>query len=85
MNDDIRMLEVIKNEIERQISESIDEEIEKRTEAFHRELTENKDRFIAEVMNGIRITQEFDPMHMYLDYRIVFINRYIHESAEGKE
>lgn len=82
---EIQMIEVIKREVERQISQSVDEEIEKRTEAFHRELTENKDRFIAEVMKGIRITQEFDPMHMYLDYRIVFINRYIHEKAEGKE
>lgn len=85
MTDEMQLLEVIKNEVKRQISESIDEEIEKRTEAFHRELTENKDRYIAEVMKGIRIKQEFDPVHMFFDYRIVFINRYVHENTEGKE
>ena len=70
------MVEVIKREIERQISERLDEEIKERTIAFHKELTERKDQYIAEVMQGIRIEHEYNPESMYMDYRIMFINRY---------
>lgn len=68
--------EVIKREVESIISKSIDEEIKDRTIAFYKELTERKDQYIAEVMKGIRIAHEYDPQTMYMDYRIMFINRY---------
>ena len=70
------MDEVIKRAVEEIISESIDKEIEDRTIAFHKELTERKDQYIAEVMKGIRIVHEYNPQTMYMDYRIMFINRY---------
>ena len=70
------MVEVIKREVEKIISESIDKEIEDRTIAFHKELTERKDQYIAEVMKGIRIAHEYNPQTMCVDYRIMFINRY---------
>lgn len=73
------MVEVIKREVERIISESIDKEIKDRTIAFHKELTERKDQYIAEVMSGIRIAHEYNPKDMYMDYRIMFINRYVAE------
>lgn len=69
------MIEVIKREVERLISESVDKEIESRTIAFHNELTERKDQYIAEVMKGIRIAHEYNPQTMSMDYRIMFINR----------
>lgn len=75
MNNDI-MIKVIKDEVERIISERIDKEIEDRTIAFHKELTERKDEYIAEVMKGIRIAHEYNPEDMYMDYRIMFVNRY---------
>ena len=70
------MVEAIKREVEKLISESVDKEIENRTIAFHKELTERKDRYIAEVMKGIRIAHEYNPQTMSMDYRIMFINRY---------
>lgn len=75
MNDDV-MIKIIKSEVERIISERIDKEIEDRTIAFHKELTERKDEYIAEVMKGIRIAHEYNPEDMYMDYRIMFVNRY---------
>lgn len=79
MNDDV-MIKIIKSEVERIISERIDKEIENRTIAFHKELTERKDEYIAEVMKGIRIAHEYNPKDMYMDYRITFVNRYAVES-----
>lgn len=78
------MTELIKQEVERQISERLDEEIAERTKAFHKELTERKDQYIAEVMKGIRIVHEYNPQTMYMDYRIMFINRYEVEQKENK-
>ncbi len=69
------MMELIKQEVERQISERLDKEIMERTKAFHKELTNRKDQYIAEVMKGIRIAHEYNPENMYMDYRIMFINR----------
>ena len=80
------MVEAIKREVEKIISESIDEEIKDRTIAFHKELTERKDQYIAEVMKGIRIVHEYNPQTMYMDYRIMFINRYaVEPQTERKE
>lgn len=71
------MIEIIKREIERQISEQLDKEIMERTKEFHNELTGRKDQYIAEIMKGIRIEHEYNPESMYMDYRIMFINRNI--------
>lgn len=80
------MVEAIRREVERIISESIDEEIKDRTIAFHKELTERKDQYIAEVMKGIRIAHEYNPETMSMDYRIMFINRYaVVPQTERKE
>ena len=80
------MIEVIKREVEKLISESVDKEIENRTIAFHKELTERKDQYIAEVMKGIRIAHEYNPQNMSMDYRIMFINRYaVEPQTERRE
>jgi hypothetical protein len=66
----------IRQSVEKLISEELDKEIEERTKEFHKELTSRKDDYIAEVMKGIRIAQEYNPESMYMDYRIMFINKY---------
>lgn len=68
--------EMIKREIERTISDRIEDEIIERTKEFHSELIQRKDQYIAEVMKGIRIMHENNPQGMYVDYRILFVNKY---------
>ena len=58
------------------MSETIDKEIANRIEMFRKELTWRKDEYIAEVMKGIRIVHEHNPEGMYVDYRILFVNKY---------
>ena len=66
----------IKQSVEELISEELDKEIEKRTIEFHKELVSRKDRYIAEVMKGIRIVHEYNAPQMCDDYRILFLNKY---------
>ena len=66
----------IKNAIADYVSETIDKEIANRIEMFRKELTWRKDEYIAEVMKGIRIVHEYNPENMYVDYRILFVNKY---------
>jgi len=68
--------DMILKEIHTTISERLDKEIEERTKEFYKELTERKDQYIAEVMKGIRLAHEYNPETMYMDYRIMFINKY---------
>lgn len=70
------LIKAIEQSVKEMVSEKIDKEIEKRTKEFHKELTSRKDDYIAEVMKGIRIAQSYNPESMYMDYRIMFINKY---------
>ena len=69
------LIKAIEQSVKEMVSEKIDREIEERTKEFHKELTSRKDDYIAEVMKGIRIYQEYNPGSMYMDYRIMFINK----------
>ena len=62
--------------VENCISERIDEEIKSKTNEFYNTLVARKDKYIAEVMNGIRICHENNPETMCVDYKIMFINKY---------
>ena len=62
--------------ITQNVSEKLDREIAERSMAFHKELTARKDDYIAEVMKGIRIVQEQNHEGLYIDYRILFVNKY---------
>lgn len=62
--------------VENCISEKIDEEIKSKTNEFYNMLVARKDKYIAEVMSGIRICHENNPETMCVDYKIMFINKY---------
>lgn len=70
------LIKAIEQTVKEMVSEKIDREIEERTKEFHKALTSRKDDYIAEVMKGIRIAHEYNPESMYMDYRIMFINKY---------
>ena len=71
--------------VENCISERIDEEIKRKTNEFYNTLVARKDKYIAEVMSGIRICHENNPETMSVDYKILFINKYeVTREREGE-
>lgn len=68
------MEEIIKKIIEEKMQEEIKSKIEVETKKFYRELTERKDQYISEIMNGIRIYHERDEMNLGMNYTIIFKN-----------
>lgn len=67
---------IIKAAIENYLVETINQEIEEATKKFHSHLVARRDRYLADIMSGIRIMHENNPEKMYTDYRIMFINKY---------
>jgi len=65
-----RLKEIIKN----RINEELEEEIEKEAERFKRKLIDRKDNYVAEIMKGIRIYHEEDPISFGMNYKILFEN-----------
>lgn len=64
----------IKLSVKQIVSESIQQEIDKKVENFKRELEDRKDNYISEVMKGIRIYHEREMQGMGINYRIIFEN-----------
>lgn len=64
----------IKLSVKQIVSETIQQEIDKKVENFKRELEDRKDNYISEVMKGIRIYHERDMQSMGVNYRIIFEN-----------
>lgn len=60
--------------ISQQISDEIDLEIEQKVKEYYRELTDRKDRYIAQVMKGIRVYSEYDHIYNQMNYKIIFEN-----------
>lgn len=70
-----RFLEqILKDSVQKLVSEKIEQEIAKKVDTFKRELEDNKDRYIAEVMKGIKISHSREPNTMCMNYKIVFEN-----------
>ena len=69
----------IKNVFRQEVSKKIDEEIDKKVEEFRKELVNNKDNYIAEIMKAIRIYSEQQSTGYYPRYQIVFENVYKEE------
>lgn len=67
--------EVLKKQVEIYVSDKIEEEIVKKVEQYYKELTYRKDDYIAEIMKGIRILHEKDPMNLGINYKIIFENK----------
>lgn len=68
------LTQVIKKNIQDEISHEIDKEIEQEVLKFERKLLDRKDKYIAEVMKGIRIYHEISPQTNIMQYTIVFEN-----------
>lgn len=66
----------IKTNIECLIRENVNDEIEKKVQAFRKELEDRKDKYIAEVMKGIRIIHEREHGSMSTNYKVIFENIY---------
>lgn len=66
--------EVLKKVVQQEISDQIDREIENKVNQFHKELTDRKDKYISEIMKGIRIYHEQDSIAMSHNYKILFEN-----------
>lgn len=82
INNNISIEKCIKNVVEKLIIKEIDEEIENKVKKFKHELEDRKDRYIAEVMKGIRILHERNMNGM--DYKIIFENVYRMEKSDNK-
>lgn len=66
--------QILKDSVEKIVSEKIEQEIASKIQTFKRELEDRKDQYIAEVMKGIRIIHERDMMSMGINYKIIFEN-----------
>lgn len=64
----------IKDSVEKLVSASIENAIEEKAKEFREELEYNKDRYIAEVMKGIRIYHEQEIGTRTMNYKIMFEN-----------
>lgn len=68
--------DIILKAIEEYVVETINKDIEQAVSQFRRTLVARRDRYLADVMSGIRVMHETNPEKMYVDYRIMFINKY---------
>lgn len=57
------------------ISMSVDEEINKKVREFENQLIDKRNQYIAEILQGIQIIHQQDPMRNCIDYRIIFENK----------
>lgn len=64
----------IKISVKQIVSETIQQEINKKVENFRRELEDRKDNYISEVMKGIRIYHERETQGLGINYKIIFEN-----------
>lgn len=64
----------IKDSVEKLVSANIENAIEEKVKEFREELEYNKDRYIAEVMKGIRICHEQEIGTRTMNYKIIFEN-----------
>lgn len=62
--------------VEKRISDEVDQEIKQKVLDFSNELMDRKDRYISEIMKGIRVYHEQSDREMCMNYRIVFENTY---------
>ena len=66
--------QAIKDSVEKLVKANIENAIEEKVEEFREELEYNKDKYIAEVMKGIRIYHEQEIGTRTMDYKIIFEN-----------
>ena len=80
MNSEDYILNRIQKSIKELIVKEIDEKIDEQVEKFRKELIDNKDKYIAEIMKGIRIFAEMQNPEHCPRFKIEFENIYRIES-----
>ena len=73
MEEDI-LVKAIKNNVELVVRQNISKRIDEQVEIFRKELEDNKEQYIAEVMKGIRIMHIQEPGEWTMNYKITFEN-----------
>lgn len=68
--------QILKTNLEDYLSNEIDNEIEQKVKEFEFELKSNKDKYIAHLMESIRILHSYNHTDNKIDYVITFINEY---------
>lgn len=71
-----RIDELILQSVQKQVSNEVDDLIQRKVDAFSRELLDRKDDYIAQIMKGIRLYHEQSPIENSMNYKIVFQNEY---------
>ncbi len=64
----------LKDSLHNIIAMNVDAEINKKVQEFQNQLIDRRDQYIAEIMKGIRIMHEQEPLTNTMNYRIVFEN-----------
>ena len=64
----------LKDSLKKIITDKVDEEIEKKADEFKRQLVDRKNQYISEIMKGIQIIYEQNPMDLSMNYKITFEN-----------
>lgn len=80
MNSEDYILNKIKESIKELIEEEVNKKIDEQVEQFKRQLIDNKDKYIAEIMKGIRIFAEMQNPEHCPRFKIEFENIYKIES-----
>lgn len=66
--------DMLKRSVEQLIRENINKRIDEKVEEFKRELEDNKEQYIAEIMKGIKIIHNRDHEAWGVNYKIIFEN-----------
>lgn len=64
----------LKDSLKKIITDKVDEEIEKKADDFKRQLIDRRNQYISEIMKGIQIIYEQNPMDLSMNYKITFEN-----------
>lgn len=80
MNSEDYILNKIKEATKELIEEEVNKKIDEQVEQFKRELINNKDKYITEIMKGIRIFVEMQNPEHCPRFKIEFENIYRIES-----
>lgn len=75
MNNEYKIIDkYLKESLKKIITDRVDEEIEKKADDFKRELVDRRNQYISEIMKGIQIIYEQNPMDLSMNYKITFEN-----------
>ena len=75
MNNNCEIIDrYLQDSLKKIITDKVDEEIEKKIDEFKRQLVDRRNQYISEIMKGIQIIHEQNPMDLSMNYKIIFEN-----------